>query len=499
MTGRVKSESTDAQGVVKFNEWEGISMKINRNMSAVITNRQLLRTENKLTASMERLSSGYKINKAGDNPAGIAISNKMKAQIDALDQATSNATDGISVLKIADGALNEVSSILQRVRELSVQAANGTNSYDDRKSIQAEIDKLTEEVDRISSDTEYNTKTLLDGSSDVRVYSKQATRLDVSDSVLPDTYYATVNAPAERATYEIPAPSGNAAGTISINDVTMEYVGGMSEESFYEELRQTAEKAGCLATKTATGYAIQTAEYGSDEEIKLEFNKSLAQDLGIDPADDDVSIDEDTGAYVVNKAGKDTDMILTQGAGLGFSKTATVSADGLRVKVTDVGGFSMDFLLNEPQADANGTVTYDAQLAIEVTDIGAMKIQIGANQYQEMAVRIPEVSSESLYLDKVNVTVAKGPEKAMVTMDEAIAKLNEVRSRIGAFQNRLEYAESSLAETEEDMTNAYSGILDTDMAEEMTEYTQQNVLSQAAISVLSQANDLPQQVLSLLQ
>ena len=128
-----------------------------------------------------------------------------------------------------------------------------------------------------------------------------------------------------------------------------------------------------------------------------------------------------------------------------------------------------------------------------------MKIQIGANQYQEMAVRIPEVSSESLYLDKVNVTVAKGSEKAMVTMDEAIAKLNEVRSRIGAFQNRLEYAESSLAETEEDMTNAYSGILDTDMAEEMTEYTQQNVLSQAAISVLSQANDLPQQVLSLLQ
>ena len=499
MTGRVKSESTDAQGVVKFNEWEGISMKINRNMSAVITNRQLLRTENKLTASMERLSSGYKINKAGDNPAGIAISNKMKAQIDALDQATSNATDGISVLKIADGALNEVSSILQRVRELSVQAANGTNSYDDRKSIQAEIDKLTEEVDRISSDTEYNTKTLLDGSSDVRVYSKQATRLDVSDSVLPDTYYATVNAPAERATYEIPAPSGNAAGTISINDVTMEYVGGMSEESLYEELRQTAEKAGYLATKTTTGYAIQTAEYGSDEEIKLEFNKSLAQDLGIDPADDDVSVDEDTGAYVVNKAGKDTDMILTQGAGLGFSKTATVSADGLRVKVTDVGGFSMDFLLNEPQADANGTVTYDAQLAIEVTDIGAMKIQIGANQYQEMAVRIPEVSSESLYLDKVNVTVAKGPEKAMVTMDEAIAKLNEVRSRIGAFQNRLEYAESSLAETEEDMTNAYSGILDTDMAEEMTEYTQQNVLSQATISVLSQANDLPQQVLSLLQ
>ncbi|MCI6789698.1 MAG: flagellin, partial [Lachnobacterium sp.] len=123
-------------------------MKINRNMSAVITNKQLLRTENKLSASMERLSSGYKINRAGDNPAGMAISNKMKAQIDALDQAESNASDGESVLRIADGALNEVSSMLQRIRELSVQAANGTNSYSDRKSMQDEIDKLTEEVDR---------------------------------------------------------------------------------------------------------------------------------------------------------------------------------------------------------------------------------------------------------------------------------------------------------------------------------------------------------------
>ena len=135
-------------------------MHINRNMSAVITNNQLLRTENRLAASMERLSSGFKINHASDNPAGIAISNKMKAQIDALDQAEANASDGVSVLQIADGALNEVTSILQRMRELSVQAANGTNSYEDKKVIQAEIDELQKEVDRISSDTEYNTKTL---------------------------------------------------------------------------------------------------------------------------------------------------------------------------------------------------------------------------------------------------------------------------------------------------------------------------------------------------
>ena len=158
-------------------------MHINRNMSAVITNNQLLRTENKLAASMERLSSGLKINHASDNPAGLEISNQMRAQINALDQAEANAADGISVLQIADGALNEVTSVLQRMRELSVQAANGTNSYSDRTSIQDEIDELQKEVDRISADTEYNTKTLLDGSSDVRVYASQASRFYVTDSV----------------------------------------------------------------------------------------------------------------------------------------------------------------------------------------------------------------------------------------------------------------------------------------------------------------------------
>ena len=185
-------------------------MKINRNMSAVVANRQLLRTENKLSLSMGRLSSGYKINKAGDNPAGMAISSKMKAQIDGLDQAEANSDDGQSVLRIADGALNEVSNMLQRIRELSVQAANGTNSYSDRQSIQDEIDQLTQEVDRISTDTEYNKKTLLDGSANTRVYvsgthqdktkfARSATRIDFSEEVLPGDYTVKVKTPAKQA------------------------------------------------------------------------------------------------------------------------------------------------------------------------------------------------------------------------------------------------------------------------------------------------------------
>ena len=240
-------------------------MKINRNMSAVVANRQLLRTENKLSLSMGRLSSGYKINKAGDNPAGMAISSKMKAQIDGLNQAEANSDDGQSVLRIADGALNEVSNMLQRIRELSVQAANGTNSYSDRQSIQDEIDQLTQEVDRISTDTEYNKKTLLDGSANTRVYvsgthkdttkfARSATRIDFSEEVLPGDYTITVDEVAKEATYTLDMfnlindPNFD-GGTVSINGVGIEYEKGMSADDVYKQLMSVADEIGCKFEK----------------------------------------------------------------------------------------------------------------------------------------------------------------------------------------------------------------------------------------------------------
>lgn len=503
-TGNVKSAGMDAQsGMIR----EGNYMKINRNMSAVTTNRQLLRTENKLSLSMERLSSGYKINKAGDNPAGMAISHKMRAQINGLDQAESNADDGQSVLRIADGALNEVSNMLQRMRELSVQAANGTNSYSDRQSIQDEIDQLTQEVDRISKNTEYNEKTLLDGSANTRVYvtgahadgtsySRSATRLDVSEQVLPGDYKITVTDLATPATSLLDMSAANTEGKIDINGVSVEYKPGMDMETFYQNLRDAAEQAGYTvkaaedADNNLTGaFEISSNNKGSAEELKITVSEKLAEDIGMN-ADLSAKQDAETKSWSVLTSGLDAKISITGDSG--FADSATYSAQGNRIKITDNGGFSMDFLLGE-DAEAGDTLTFD------VTDIGAMSIQIGANQYQDMDVRIPEVSAESLYLETVDVAVEGGADKALVTLDEAIAKLGSVRSGIGAYTNRLEYATASLAETQEDMTTAYSGIMDTDMAEEMTEYTQQNVLEQAAMSVLSQANDLPQQVLSLLQ
>lgn len=620
-------------------------MKINRNMSAVMTNRNLLRTEKRLSTSMERLSSGYKINRAGDNPAGLAISHKMKSQIDGLDRAKHNTTDAQSVLRIADGALNEAASMLQRIRELCVQAANDTNSLDERSAIQDEIDKLTQEIDRISTDTEYNTKKLLDGSSDVLVISTDVSRVDISDTVLPGNYSMEVTQQAKKAEFTIAGqPAAN--GTININGITMDVTADMDEPSFYELLRETAEIAGCVTERDGTGYKLTAKEYGSAQMIEIKANAKEQADLtalenafGLatdDDGDTDDTItvkeitDEDgVTRHIKNVKGKDIKVDLqesenvtrvtaratkaavtiskptvagtitvngtaiavtatmseddffaalqntgltvtnvgtgykleTQAEGSGaeiilnaepadqadltairdalgfsdadaagngysrtingveaqtettteqqFSDTATVYYDGLHVKITDLGGFSMEFMINESvntaAADAAATPPDPANpvdpimVGIKVTDIGAMTIQMGANQYQDMDIRIPEVSARTLYLDKVDVRVSGGPDKALGIMDDAINKLNDVRARIGAFTNRLEYAERSLEETHEDMTSAYSTILDTDMAEAMVEYTQQNVLEQASISVLSQANDIPQQVLSLLQ
>lgn len=481
-------------------------MKINRNMSAVVANRQLLRTENKLSISMGRLSSGYKINKAGDNPAGMAISSKMKAQIDGLDQAEANSDDGQSVLRIADGALNEVSNMLQRIRELSVQAANGTNSYSDRQSIQDEIDQLTQEVDRISTDTEYNKKTLLDGSANTRVYvsgtqtadgtkfARSATRIDFSEEVLPGDYTVEVKTPAKQAEYKLdlsglindPDFDG---GTVSINGVGIEYEKGMSADDVYKQLMSVADEIGCKFEKDpnkAGVYNITADNKGSKETLTILMSDEMAHKTGLDQQGAVQNADDKS--YKLVASGTDAEIELKDG----FGSTVITNVEGNRVKITDKGGFSMDFLLSDDVQNGD-TLTFD------VTDVGAMTIQIGANQYQNMDVHIPEVSSESLYLDTVNVAVNGGADKAISTMDAAIAKLSAVRSGIGAYTNRLEYASSSLAETQEDMTTAYSGLMDTDMASEMTEYTQQNILEQAAVSVLSQANDIPQQVLSLLQ
>lgn len=472
------------------------TMKINRNMSAVIASNQLHRTENKLSVTMERLSTGLKLNSAEDSPAGMAISNKMKAQIDALDKASDNSTDAISVMEIADGALNEVTSIIQRMRELSVQAASGIYTYDDKSAIQSEIAQLRDEVDRVSSNTEFNTKSLLDGSSDTRVYTRKSvtaadgsvsqemtysdiTRINISDEVDSKHYKVEVTAVAKQAQSSIsgyPAGGITEDGTISINGVSVAIKAGTSEEDYLAQIHDLVEQAGANMEVNGNSIDISSKKYGSASQLDISISDELANALGYTTQGDGYT-DAQTG----------TDAKIT--AGDGFTHPI-VTSEGNRVYISDDNGFKMDFMV-----DASADL---AEYDIDVTDIGTMTIQIGANQYQEMDLRIPEVSAQSLYLDEIDVAVAGGADKALGTLDDALSQVNSVRSRIGAFQNRLEYANASLDETSENMTSAYSTLTDTDMATEMTEYAAQNILNQAGISVLSQANDLPQQVLSLL-
>lgn len=492
-------------------------MKINANMSALITNKQLLRIEGNMAASMERLSSGLKLNHAKDNPAGMAISKKMRAQIAGLDRASQNASDGISAIRIADGALNETSSILQRMRELSVQAANDTNSLDERLAIQKEIDALKEEVTRISTDTEYNEMAILDGSLSARVYADHVDRINLSDEVKPGIYKMTVEEAAKKAVATGDAGAAVDAtdnvteigeeGVVSINGYEVTISETDTQETVYEKLREAAQYGGAELTTNADGAMVISSEaYGKTGIVDLRFStKELATALGYS----NVVKDQETGEFVVGTAdatgkitvpkGTDAKIVLnTNEDESAFGKDATVSQHDNKITITDKDGFRMTFLVDDEfdkTTDPNAT----GEVEFEVTDIGTMTLHIGANMDQNMTVSIPDLSAEALYIDEIDVTKEGGAGAAMTRLDEAIAMVSEARSRLGAYENRLEYSTTSLDAFEENMTNALSRLADTDMAQEMTTYTQQSVLNQAAISVLTQANDMPQQVLQLLQ
>lgn len=466
-------------------------MKINHNISAVVSNKHLLRTEDNLKASMERLSSGFKVNHAKDNPSGFAISNKMQSQINGLDRASQNSLDGTSVMEIADGAMGEIHAMLQRIRELAVQAGNDTNTVEDKRSIQTEIDQIKSEITRISETTEFNTKSLLDGSLNSQVYPNREAdyveRIQVSDNVEPGKYSFTIAAAGTQATASItlPAPTDTAnkylkEGILKINGVSCTLTKDMTNAEAYEKIRETAELAGAdLESNT-----IKSQMYGSSARLEivttdLEGNDSTFLDVGtVDKGKDpQITLDKTTAPLkdhpnaTVTYSGNDSGSIVT---------------------ITDINDFKISFLLEE-----GGKI--GDKVTLDVTDKGPMDLQIGANENQILSVKIPPTDAKSLYIDDLNVVEVGGSDRAIASVDAAISRVSEIRSKIGAYSNRLEYARASLDETSENVTGALSRIKDTDMAKEMTEYTKDNVIAQAGTSALSQANELPQMALQLLQ
>jgi len=478
-------------------------MRINHNISALKACNILGKTNNALDKSLERLSSGFRINRAADDAAGLAISEKMKTQIAGLEQASRNAADGISVIQTAEGALDEVEAMLQRMRELSVQAANGVNTDEDRAAIQDEIDQLNEEITRVSDTTEFNTKKLLNGTVDRRSYSdnENIQLISLSDSVAITEYKLTVSGapqPAEVPT-EFPdtldkgrpwsVQPDDKKAKISINEKEIEIQTTDSLSTIYEKLREAGANVGIevmpvaenaageteVATVAdATGLLFRSKDMGSDAKIEIFCDsKELADALGITSG--------------VKREGTDAEVELSYDSG--FARTATVSIDGDYVTVTDVDDFRMKFKVN-------GTVD---GATVTVLKAGPMDLQIGANEGQTMEVRIPKVDTHTLGTAVVNVNTQESAQKAITIFENAINEVSSIRAKLGAYQNRLEHSINSLNISAENLTEALSRVEDVDMAREMVTYTQQQVLSQSGNAMLAQANERPQQILSLLQ
>lgn len=475
-------------------------MKVNHNMSAILANSRLQVTQNNLANSIQKLSSGYKINSAKDNASGLAIAYKMNAQIRALDRASQNALDGVSVVETAEGELNEVHSMLQRMRELSVQAANDTYSLDDRETIQAEIDQLRDEIDRLAESTEFNGQPLLDGTYDTRAYANAdgVTVKNVSDSVVAGDYKMMVTALATKhvCTTQMVTGTIQNEGSFMINGVSVDLKVGDTAVQVYEKLRDIGEAAGVNVTDEGGTLKFEAKEYGSSEKVDLGWSESLNAVFGLPN-----SINETLGtdAKLVLKKNDDTSL---------FGSTATCSSSGQRITITDNTGFSMSVIIDQDlykertgtdaTADSFNTDGQPKHMVVEVKDYGNMVLQVGGNEGQTTFIRIPEITCENIGIGNINVRSHELASDAISKIDNAISYISSVRSSLGAMQNRLEYTQSSLDVTEESVTAAVSRIMDTDMAEEMTKYTQYTVLQQAGISVLAQANDLPQQVLQLL-
>ncbi len=377
-------------------------MRINYNVSAMIANNSLRNNDDLLSSSLQKLSSGFKINNAKDNPAGLAMAKRMNAQIMGTGTADDNTMDGISVIETADGALAEVTDMLQRMNELAVQASNGTMNDEDREIIQKEINELKDEINRVSKSTEFNSQPLLDGFYDYKAYTD-----DVNIKCL--TYSKEV-----------------AADKYTFSSLSWDTVDGNLQV-------------------TATGGSQSLNKYSP-------LNASMIDDV---------------------------------------------------ITITGVQDFSMKIKINDTTLkDAEGNMLPSgtiSNLTVETTGIGAMRLQVGSNEGQVIEMAIPAVNLDNMGLTGLDLTTEDGAREGIGRIKSAIDFVNSVRGQLGAYQNRLENTDRRLDITEENMTAAYSRIMDVDMAEEMTKYSTYTVMTQAGTSVLAQANDRPSTVLQLLQ
>ncbi|MTV49932.1 flagellin [Heliobacillus mobilis] len=409
-------------------------MIINHNMQAINTQRSMSVTSSMQAKSIEKLSSGMRINRAGDDAAGLAISEKMRGQIRGLNQASRNAQDGISLIQTAEGALAETHNILQRMRELSVQATNDTNTDSDRRELQGEVKQLKLEIDRIGNTTEFNTKKLLEGSA--------------------------------------AGPREKVDGVVQINNNSSLQISGLKDlQDMFKDIGENQ--------AASSGVKINGAVILVREKLTSGSSNYTASDF---------AIYDNAGNRL---AGTNTTFLNISASGikLGSSVAAGTAAQSKQISASLSGmkvGETITFVFGKNE---------DAKKVLS----GSMMFQIGANAGQTTFAAINDMRTKSLDLSGVDISTKWGAAVAIERIQQAIEKVSSQRSLLGALQNRLEYTIRNVDTAAENIQASESRIRDVDMAKEMMNYTRLNILQQAANSMLAQANQAPQSVLSLLR
>ena len=458
-------------------------MVVQHNMQAMNANRMLNVTTSAQSKSTEKLSSGYRINRAADDAAGLTISEKMRKQIRGLDQASTNAEDGVSSVQTAEGALTEVHSMLQRMNELATQAANGTNSKDsDRQAIQDEIDQLTTEIDRVSETTKFNETYLLKG-------DKGATKnvyMNGHDAGLK----GTLTDSAKSATFVMDELKAGNKVTIAGKEYSIGSTVADAKASY------AAAADGDTVTIDGTDYTVVGA---------TEIEDAGANKLKITTLDTKVK----DGSVVSYKTSKLTVMTDKNNDGVDDDDSSVISKSVAETKIqneltaaNNIG--TVDKAATVTKATANGKTTYSIDKGYAtVADTLSFNLHVGADadMTNKINVDIDAMDSASLGIKGLNIKDDSGNAAtyAVDAISDAISKVSSQRSSLGAVQNRLEHTINNLDNVVENTTTAESRIRDTDMASEMVNYSKNNILAQAGQSMLAQANQSTQGVLSLLQ
>lgn len=616
-------------------------MRINYNVSSIIARNALNNNDRRVAASTQRLSSGYKINSAADNAAGLAIARRMNAQIKSLQQANQSANDGLSALNTADGAMAEMHDILQRMNELAIQSANGTNSESDREMIQTEIDQLVGEIDRIANTTEFNAQKLLNGNfaykayaniDNVKVmsytegvatgtyvigqlkyyhYEDMTTRYTTDETKIKDsegkvvnvTYASTKVQVTENERYEVNNEEDLLFKNLVTSSVASDYASISQFKAFPDGSKVTVEDdniviksqgdfeikisvndrtpidtkdnptvkndpPGATGAKgdplisTTTSYrnsatggtVVTTTSYSSVKNYRnIAVKGPDGKRYNIGELNFFTNVNSDGEAVADGKAEIYTDYRGDNCKGLkdDFVEYFKENNPGCSIEITGVtfdgtsnpGEFTVKYIPTDGKTgnvgaetelkfslyqDTNevgavmqnqktlneylytetlttrteytiGNNSADDCLKIDVTGMGPMIVQVGANSGQYMELEIPALKTVNLGVDDLDVSTEESARLSIDVVGKAINQLSAVRSKIGAYSNRLEHTITNLDSTEENITASYSRIMDVDIATEMTEYSTVQILVQASTSMLAQANERPQQVLQLLQ